>query len=349
MIGDRCRRLPAWRPRRSSVPWRSGPWPAAASGRRPSRSPAVRRIVDDGGRGAGVPDRGRGRGARRPDLGRRRSCGRTGPPATRCFVFDPAAGTWTTGPTLPEAVHHAALVSTPSGLVLVGGYVGDELTDRPPRSDGSTTAPTAWTDDAPLPDSRAAGAAAFDGTGSSTPAASSRAASRARSSRSDRRRRVGDDRPACRRLASTSPRPRTVPGGRSCSAGASAASTATSRSSTSSRAHRCRRTLGDLPTQRGGVGGVLVAVARRVPRRRRVAGRHERAGRVHGRRRHARATPRPRRRAPRCRRGRRGRHGLRRARRSPARACSRATSPRRSASPDRAQQRYAATGYDFSQ
>ena len=40
------------------------------------------------------------------------------------FVFDPAAGTWTNGPKLPEAVHHASMVSTPGGLVLVGGYVG---------------------------------------------------------------------------------------------------------------------------------------------------------------------------------------------------------------------------------
>ncbi len=31
------------------------------------------------------------------------------------FVFDPAAGTWTSGPKLPEAVHHASLVSTPAG------------------------------------------------------------------------------------------------------------------------------------------------------------------------------------------------------------------------------------------
>src|SRR5258705_6762376 len=38
------------------------------------------------------------------------------------FVFDPAGGTWISGPTLPEAVHHASMVSTPQGLVLVGGY-----------------------------------------------------------------------------------------------------------------------------------------------------------------------------------------------------------------------------------
>ena len=80
------------------------------------------------------------------------------------FVFDPAAGTWTTGPTLPEAIHHSALVSTPDGLVLVGGYVGDALnvvTNAVRRLDDGATS---WTDGVALPDARAAGGAAFDGT-----------------------------------------------------------------------------------------------------------------------------------------------------------------------------------------
>jgi len=80
------------------------------------------------------------------------------------FIFDPAAGTWTNGPKLPQAVHHASMVSTPRGLVLIGGYVGDALnvaTGAVRRLDDGATA---WTDDAPLPDERAAGAAAFDGT-----------------------------------------------------------------------------------------------------------------------------------------------------------------------------------------
>ena len=42
-------------------------------------------------------------------------CGRTGPASDEVFIFDPAAGTWTDRPELPEAVHHAALVSTPAG------------------------------------------------------------------------------------------------------------------------------------------------------------------------------------------------------------------------------------------
>jgi hypothetical protein len=80
------------------------------------------------------------------------------------FVFDPAAATWTTGPKLPEAVHHASMVSTPSGLVLIGGYVGDALTVATPAVRLLADGATAWTDDMPLPDARAAGAAAFDGT-----------------------------------------------------------------------------------------------------------------------------------------------------------------------------------------
>ena len=76
------------------------------------------------------------------------------------FVFDPAAGKWTSGPTLPEPIHHSALVSTPDGLVLVGGYLGNELnviTDAVRRLDDGATA---WTDGVKLPDFRAAGGAA---------------------------------------------------------------------------------------------------------------------------------------------------------------------------------------------
>jgi hypothetical protein len=80
------------------------------------------------------------------------------------FVFDPAAGTWTSGPKLPEAVHHASMVSTPKGLVLVGGYVGNTLTVATAAVHRLDDGATAWTDDAPLPDARAAGGAAFDGT-----------------------------------------------------------------------------------------------------------------------------------------------------------------------------------------
>jgi N-acetylneuraminic acid mutarotase len=80
------------------------------------------------------------------------------------FVFDPAAGTWISGPKLPEAIHHASMVSTPTGLVLVGGYVGNTLTVATAAVRRLDDGATAWTDDPPLPDARAAGGAAFDGT-----------------------------------------------------------------------------------------------------------------------------------------------------------------------------------------
>ena len=77
------------------------------------------------------------------------------------FVFDPTVGSWTAGPRLPVGVHHAALVSSGDGLLLVGGYAGDTPTAAVRRlGDGAAT----WVDDLPLPDARAAGAAAFDGS-----------------------------------------------------------------------------------------------------------------------------------------------------------------------------------------
>jgi hypothetical protein len=80
-------------------------------------------------------------------------------------VFDPSTGTWSDGPSLPAALHHAALVSDGSRLVLVGGYLGsafDRPTDRVfileiPGPDAT------WTEGPPLPAPRAAGAAAWDG------------------------------------------------------------------------------------------------------------------------------------------------------------------------------------------
>jgi Kelch motif protein len=75
-------------------------------------------------------------------------------------VLDPATGTWAAGPKLPEPVHHASLVSDADGLLLVGGYAPTGPTAATRRlADGATV----WTDGPPLPEARAAGAAAFDG------------------------------------------------------------------------------------------------------------------------------------------------------------------------------------------
>jgi hypothetical protein len=77
------------------------------------------------------------------------------------YVFDPGREEWTTGPALPGPVHHSALVSTGSALLLLGGYAPADATSAVRRLDDGAAA---WVDDVPLPDPRGAGAAAFDGS-----------------------------------------------------------------------------------------------------------------------------------------------------------------------------------------
>jgi non-specific serine/threonine protein kinase len=79
-------------------------------------------------------------------------------------IFSPDHNAWTTGPALPEPVHHAALVlAANEELFLVGGYA-DSSFRRPTaavrRFDPATLR---WVDAVPLPEPRAAGAAAWDG------------------------------------------------------------------------------------------------------------------------------------------------------------------------------------------
>ncbi len=79
------------------------------------------------------------------------------------FVLDPSSGTWEAGPALPEPIHHSALVSDGNALWLIGGYVGSDF--------GTPTATvrlleggaSEWVEAVPLPEARAAGAAAWDG------------------------------------------------------------------------------------------------------------------------------------------------------------------------------------------
>jgi hypothetical protein len=76
-------------------------------------------------------------------------------------VYDPATGSWSDGPRLPEGVHHSALVSDGTGLVLLGGYTDAGVTAAVRRLDNGADG---WTDGEPLPEATGAGAAAFDGT-----------------------------------------------------------------------------------------------------------------------------------------------------------------------------------------
>jgi Kelch motif protein len=85
----------------------------------------------------------------------------SGKAVDRVLVFDPETGRWQDGPLLAGPVHHAALVSDGHVLWLIGGYASDAF-DRPTnavrRLEGDT-----WGEAAPLPEPRAAGAAAWDG------------------------------------------------------------------------------------------------------------------------------------------------------------------------------------------
>ncbi len=84
-----------------------------------------------------------------------------GAPVVTVQVFDPASGAWELAAPLPEPIHHSALVSDGDQLFQIGGYGAD---GRPTASihrfvgDG-------WLEQQPLPEARAAGAAAFDGEG----------------------------------------------------------------------------------------------------------------------------------------------------------------------------------------
>lgn len=84
----------------------------------------------------------------------------------RVLVYDPAADAWSEGPTLPDAVHHAALVSDGDFLFLIGGYLGG-LAGRPTDAVWRLDDPAAgvWAPDRPLPEPRGAGAAAWNGRG----------------------------------------------------------------------------------------------------------------------------------------------------------------------------------------
>jgi hypothetical protein len=80
------------------------------------------------------------------------------------MVLDARAGTWRNGPALPEPVHHAALVSDGSTLYLLGGFAGEAL-NEPTDHVWMLRRPSdiEWLDLGPLPNPRAAGAAAWDG------------------------------------------------------------------------------------------------------------------------------------------------------------------------------------------
>lgn len=82
----------------------------------------------------------------------------------RLLIYDPAGDAWADGPSLPERVHHAALVSDGEALMLIGGYAGDGF-DRPTAAVWrlENGAAGSWSPAEPLPEPRGAGAAAWNG------------------------------------------------------------------------------------------------------------------------------------------------------------------------------------------
>jgi non-specific serine/threonine protein kinase len=81
------------------------------------------------------------------------------------FVYEPIEVSWSPGPDLPTPVHHSSLVSDGTSLWLVGGYAGNGF-DAPTAEVWrlEPSAPDGWVAEEPLPESRGAGAAAWDGS-----------------------------------------------------------------------------------------------------------------------------------------------------------------------------------------
>jgi N-acetylneuraminic acid mutarotase len=77
------------------------------------------------------------------------------------YIYDPASNKWSDGPRLPTPISHAAMVSSPAGLYLLGGWVQDGGTNQVLRYNPDRNA---WDPVTPLPAPRVAGAAAWDGT-----------------------------------------------------------------------------------------------------------------------------------------------------------------------------------------
>ncbi len=80
---------------------------------------------------------------------------------TSTYVYDPATNVWAEGPSLPQPTSHAALVATSWGLYFIAGYVQNGGTSDVLLLNSTNTA---WDiQSIPLPGTRVAGAAAFDG------------------------------------------------------------------------------------------------------------------------------------------------------------------------------------------
>lgn len=75
----------------------------------------------------------------------------------RCFSYNPREDTWSEIATLPEALHHAALVSTGEDLVLVGGFNGGYTHIWRMRAEVYRLSEEGWVADGALPAPQAEG------------------------------------------------------------------------------------------------------------------------------------------------------------------------------------------------
>lgn len=79
------------------------------------------------------------------------------------LLYDPVFARWASGPSLPAAVHHTALVSTGTDVLQIGGYLGAGFAAPQAAVNRFDPADGVWEAAPPLPEPRAAGAAAWDG------------------------------------------------------------------------------------------------------------------------------------------------------------------------------------------
>lgn len=88
-----------------------------------------------------------------------------GSASDRVYLFDPKTNRWEDGPRLPRPIHHAALVSDGFALWLVGGYEGSGFNTPTATVLLIFDSEGEWVEEFPLPEPRAAGAAASSGAG----------------------------------------------------------------------------------------------------------------------------------------------------------------------------------------
>ena len=87
-----------------------------------------------------------------------------GSASNETWRFDPGNGEWSEGPPLDTAIHHAAAVSAAGDLYVIGGYEGNTFDTPRTTVLVLNAAGDGWDEGVALPQPRAAGGAAWDGS-----------------------------------------------------------------------------------------------------------------------------------------------------------------------------------------